>query len=325
MESQIQMLPLLPAHIIKYIVSFRKIDADFVLNVFKAFTFGIENDDAPTRDYKEYVQRHIAHIIFEILDGYCLLSRETEFNLSANELMCVYEVMFGDHYAQTCGGLMQYLYCGRKDVDTDVEFMDCVYLLELTRLTEDEEIMNNIEILNIGQIKYMNLLENALINKSADLLKFIRKHMYSPIMAFYIYLKHNHNIHRETDISCLASDDWLINLLLEENCREEFLCLALSGIYPSHCLSYNAEHNVVFPNLEVVKKIVPEFIKPNYYIPASLCPIDPDGDYPLQINTPLQYWENYPNIRIIEISGSEKQTIVLPKDERIRDYLISVS
>jgi hypothetical protein len=82
---------------------------------------------------------------------------------------------------------------------------------------------------------------------------------------------------------------------------------------------------VVFPNLEVVKKIVPEFIKPNYYIPASLCPIDPDGNYPLQINTPLQYWGNYSNIRIIEISGSEKQTIVLPKDERIRDYLISVS
>ena len=120
MESQIQTLPLLPAHTIKYIVSFHNIDADFVLNVFKAFTFGIENDDEPTRDYKEYVQQHIAHIVFEFLDGYCLLTEETEFNLSANELMCVYEVMFGDHYAQTYGGITQYLYGGRKDIDIDV-------------------------------------------------------------------------------------------------------------------------------------------------------------------------------------------------------------
>ena len=70
---------------------------------------------------------------------------------------------------------------------------------------------------------------------------------------------------------------------------------------------------------------MPEFIKPTNFIPASLNPIDPDGDYPLHIVTPLEHWENYSNIMIVDRVGYEKQTIVLPKNELIREYLISVS
>ena len=322
MESQIQTLPRLPAHIIKYIVSFKKEDTEYVLNVFKAFTFGIENDDEPTRDYKEYVQRHIAIIAFELVDACYGLTEETEFALSTNEIMCVYEFMCSNHYTQISEGLNNYL-CGRKE-ETIEEFLDCVHLLEMTRLVYDEEIVHGMPNLNIQQIKYMRLLEMALITKSVDLLIFVRKHMYSPIMAFYLYLKPNHKLYSETAPS-LAADDWLISLLLEDNCRDEFLCLALRGIFSHICWSINGENNVVYSNLEVVKKIVPEFIKPTNFIPASLNPIDPDGDYPLHIVTPLEHWENYSNIMIVDRVGYEKQTIVLPKNELIREYLISVS
>ncbi len=322
MESQIQTLPRLPAHIIKYIVNFRKEDTEYVLNVFKAFTFGIENDDEPTRDYKEYVQRHIANIAFELVDACYGLHEETEFGLSATELMCVYEFMFSDHYTQISEGLNNYL-CGRKE-ETVEEFLDCINLLEMTRLVDDEEIIYGMQNFNVQQIKYMRLLEMALITKSEDLLKFVRKYTYSPIMAFYIYLKHNHMLYRNNAPS-LAADDWLIGLLLEENCRDEFLCLALRGIFSHQCWSINDENNVVYSNLEVVKKIVPEYIKPTDYIPASLNPIDPDGDYPIHTVTPLEHWENYNNTMILDYVGYEKREIVLLKDELIRDYLISVS
>ena len=315
MESQIQTLPRLPAHIIKYIVSFKKEDTEYVLNVYKAFTFGIENDDEATRDYKEYVQRHIAIIAFELVDICYGLTEESEFALSPNELMCVYEVMCSYHYTQISEGLNNYL-CGRKK-ETIEEFLDCIRLLESTRLVDDEEIIHGMPNFNIQQIKYIRLLEMALITKSVDLMIFVRKHMYSPIMAFYLYLKHNHKLYRDNAPS-LASDDWLIMLLLEDNCRDEFLCLVLRGIF-FH------ENNVVYSNLEVVKKIVPKYIKPTDYIPASLNPIDPDADYPLSIVTPLEHWKNYHNTMIINRIGCEKQTIIIPKDESIRDYLISVS
>lgn len=322
MESQIQTLPRLPPHIIKYIVSFRKEDTEYVLNVYKAFTFGIENDDEATQEYKEYVQGRIATIAFELVDACYGLTEETEFSLSANELMCVYEFMCSDHYTQISQGLNNYL-CGRKE-ETVEEFLDCINLLEMTRLVDDEDIVHGMPNLNIKQIKYIRLLEMALITKSVDLMIFVRKHTYSPILAFYIYLKHNHKLYRDNAPS-LAADDWLIMLLLEDNCRDEFLCLALRGIFSHLCWSIHSENNVVYSNLEVVKKIVPEYIKPTDYIPASLNPIDPDEDYPRHIVTPLEHWENYSNIMIVDRLGYEKQTIVLPKDELIRDYLISVS
>jgi hypothetical protein len=322
MEYQIQ-LPRLPAHIIKYIVSFRKEDTEYVLNVFKAFVFGIENDDEYTREYKEYVQQDIAIIAFDLVDACYNLTEEKEFALSTHEIMCVYEFMCSDHYTQISEGLNNYL-CGRKE-ETVEEFLDCVHLLEMTRLDDDEEISYGMPNLNIEQIKYMRLLEMALITKSTDLLKFVRKHIYSPIMAFYLYLKHNHKLHNHNVPSSLASDDWLITLLLEDNCRAEFLCLALRGLFSHYCWSINGENNVVYSNLEVVKKIVPEFIKPTDFIPASLNPIDPYGYFPLTTITPLERWEYYNNIMVVDRVGYEKRTIVLPKDDLIRDYLISVS
>jgi hypothetical protein len=327
MEYQIQ-LPRLPAHIIKYIVSFRKEDTEYVLNVFKAFVFGIENDDEYTREYKEYVQRHIAIIAFDLVDACYNLTEEKEFALSTHEIMCVYEFMCSDHYTQISEGLNNYL-CGRKE-ETVEEFLDCVHLLEMTRLVDDEEISYGMPNLNIEQIKYMRLLEMALITKSVDLMKFVRKHIYSPIMAFYLYLKHNHKLHNHklqynNVPSSLAADDWLIMLLLEDNYRKEFLCLALRGLFSHYCWSSNSENNVVYSNLEVVKKIVPEYVKPTDYIPASLNWIDTDADYPPRIVTPLEHWENFSNDMIIDRVGYGKHTIVIPKDELIRDYLISVS
>ncbi len=323
MESQIQPLPLLPAYIIKYIVSFKKEDTEYVLNIFKAFTFGIENDDEPTRDYKEYVQRHIATIAFELVDACYGLTEETEFSLSANELMCIYEFMCSDHYTQMSEeGLNNYL-CGRRE-ETVEEFLDCISILESTRLIEDEEIISGMTNFNIRQIKYIRLLEMALITKSEDLMRFVRKHTYSPILAFYIYLRHNHKLYCDNTDS-LASDDWLIGLLLEENCRAEFLYLAISGAFFHQCWRSRSENNVVYPNLEVVKKIVPEYIKPTDFIPASLNPINPDGDHLLRIVTPIEHWENYNNIMTMNKLGYKERKIVLPKDELIRDYLISVS
>ena len=320
MESQT--LPRLPAHIIKYIVSFRKEDPEYVLNVYKAFTFGIENDDKTTREYREYVQRHIASIAYELVDTCYDLSEEMDFVLSPHELMCVYEFMCSDHFTQISEGLNNYL-CGRKE-ETVEEFLDCATLLEMTRLTDDEEIVYGMPNFNIQQIKYMRLLEMALITKSEDLMSFVRKHIYSPIMAFYLYLKHNHKLYRDNTPS-LAADNWLISLLLEENCKNEFLYIAISGLFSNICWSINGENNVVYPNLEVVKKIVPEFIKPTDFIPASLNPIDPYGYFPLTTITPLERWEYYNNIMVVDRVGYEKRTIVLPKDDLIRDYLISVS
>lgn len=324
--AQLQTVPRLPGYLIKYIVSFRKDYGEYVLNVFKAFMFGIENDDEETRDYKENVRLYIADIAYELLDRWYSLSKETEFILSTNEIMCVYEVLtcqennpFIYNADFKSDSLNNYL-CGRKECRE--EYLDCIYLLEDTRLIYDEEITKGMPTLR--EIKYIRLLEMALITKSEDLLKFVRKEMYSPILAFYIYLKHNHKIYRNNPVS-LACDDWLINLLMEENCRQEFLCLAISGIFSGLCFWSAGEHNVVYPNLEIVKKIVPEYIKPSEHIPASLCVTDPDEDYPLPTVTPLERWEKYNNIMTIYKKGFESRKVVLPKDETIRDYLISVS
>ena len=73
------------------------------------------------------------------------------------------------------------------------------------------------------------------------------------------------------------------------------------------------------------KKIVPEYVKPTDYIPASLNWIDTDSDYPRRIVTPLEHWENFSNDMIIDRIGYGKHTTIIPKDELIRDYLISVS
>jgi len=216
-------MPRLPLLVIKYIATFLqdkgKQDVEMIISLFKAFTLGIEYDDKSTIDYKQTVWKYLSVIMQESLNDWYYFSTNTpylclkynhsdninstqqySYNLSPLDLAWVYEVSFADHYSQSY-----------YDPDTFLKITD---LLECnTTLCENEEIMGFISYpINIKDLKYFNLLEKALICKRDDLIMFIYENLYSPIMAFYLYLKHNH-VDYKTKENSLANDDRLMNLL----------------------------------------------------------------------------------------------------------------
>jgi len=133
-------------------------------------------------------------------------------------------------------------------------FITITDLLEDAELQYNDEIMGDIHTpINCYFVKHINLLEIALLTKSAELLKFVRSSGYQPIMAFYLYVKYNHSSYYDSPYS-LKSDDWLINLLMESECRNKFISLAKNGIVVGETDESNMRV-MIPPNLEVVGKI----------------------------------------------------------------------
>jgi len=265
MDTNKIVLPYLPAHIIKFIASFFIYAHDphlttfYILNIYKAFTIGIWNDAQKTQDYRENVQQHILQLVIsehQLSSSFNMMVCN-EFNLSYFEQMLVFECMYSNHYTIIDEGIMIRLLYHNSTVEDS--FITITDLLEDAGLQDNNEIMGDIHTpINCYFVKHINLLEIALLTKSAELLKFVRSSGYQPIMAFYLYVKYNHSTYYDSPYS-LKSDDWLINLLMESECRDKFISLAKNGTMEqkqesSHYWNIN-KREMIAPNLEVVKKI----------------------------------------------------------------------
>ncbi len=362
MDSSVVVRPRLPPHIIKYIAGFAPTQtqgdyaeyAEYVLSIFRAFMPN-ENDDYAADYYKKSVQQYLAVLIQGNLvewfyggaeamqDEQCLFNTLT---LSPQDMMDLYETTFVSHYSQTYGSWSETPNLAYADHDKLLQiFMNITQLLEhYTTLCETEEIMGCVSYpMNVKDLKFITLLERSLRGRRACLLIFIHAHMYAPIMAFYLYAKHNHVDYR-TDQNSLANDEWLLDLLLHDGYQKEVLALAIGGLFPNDFVyeetsstdDIRIEKHMVMPNREVVKYIIDQFpaisdkLIPFYM--KSRIEIDVDEIYgeegPAEI-TPLGYWHYYKNTfeertyidRCNDIF--RKRTITVEKDESIRMCLLT--
>jgi len=292
-------LPHIPAVIVKYIATTFlkrgiKQDVEMLINLFKAFTLGIEYDDQSTRDYKKNVWQNLSVIMYDALDEWYEFSYNTfPYKFSPLDIAWVYEMTFADHYAQA------------NNWDAD-EFLKITGLLEqMTTLCDNEIIMGIVgNIINIKNMKFINLLEKALMRKRGELLRFIYGISYSPIMAFYLYAKHNHVDYRRTDENSLANDEGLLDLLISQGgYQKELLSLAITGLFENDYIyvkKYNEiqtlEKHGVMPNPVVVNDILSKF--PNirnepipYYMKLQIETITLGEEAML----PLEIWQQYKN------------------------------
>jgi hypothetical protein len=330
--KQIKMMPLIPAVVVKYIATFLNYrgiqDVEMIIRLFKAFTLGIEYDDRSTRDYKENVQLYLSVLMYDSLDEwYGLSDKPFPYELSPLDLAWVYEVTFAHHYSQSC----------RDNPET---FLKISELLErYTTLCDNETIMGDVSYpMNIKDLKFISLLEKALIMKKGELIRFICENMmYDPIMAFYLYVKHNHVDYRRTEENSLANDEVLLDLLQGGGYQKELLSLAISGLFNNefiytnkHSESQIIERHMVMPNPEVVKEIINKFpgirkeLIPFYM--KSRIEIELDENYgeegPSEI-LPFDNWQQYKNTfeeRIFVDRSNDvysMQTITIPKNEAI--------
>lgn len=328
MNSQLQeTIPRLPANIVKYIASFIPSDAEYIISIFKAFSIGVETDDKSTQHYKKIVVLYLSRLIENTLDEVYALSDETnDIELSPYDLFKIYEVTYADHYYQTYGGNDDYLYSD-KTKHIHNEFLECTQLMEEeTSLCYNEKTMGKVYFpINIKDLKYFSLLEKCLLERNSKLLKFIYKHMYSPIMAFYLYIKHNHTSYRNHEKS-LANDDWLLKLIVEDNHQKELLALAIGGLFLNTIYvgelskSKIVRSHMVLPNLEVVKKIIGS----NKGLSHELIPFYLNSGE--QFVTPLHYWKNYKNTfteKIFTYKSVAHQEVTIHKNKLIGEFLLA--
>ena len=160
-------------------------------------------------------------------------------------------------------------------------------------------------------MKFINLLEKALMRKRGELLRFIYGISYSPIMAFYLYTKHNHVDYHRTDENSLANDEWLLDLLISQGgYQKELLSLAITGLFNNdhiYVKKYSKtqilEKHGVMPNPEVVNRLLCNFpdirneLIPNYM--KHTIEIDTEtgewGEEESDELLPLDIWQQYKN------------------------------
>lgn len=312
-------LPRIPGVIVKYIAkTFLKRginqDVEMLISLFKAFT-GVENDDLHTLYYKENVWQYLSVIMYDALDewySYNLSNREDPYNLSPLDIAWVYEMTFVNHYSLSISNNYNLK-----------EFDDITNLLEDTTLYDNETIMGIVGYhINIKYMKFINLLEKALMQNRGELLRFIYENTYSPIMAFYLYTKHNHADYR-TEENSLANDEGLLDLLISQGgYQKELLSLAITGLFNNdhiYVKKYSKtqilEKHGVMPNPEVVNRLLCNFpdirneLIPNYMKHAI--EIDTEtgqwGEEELDELLPLDIWQQYKNTfeeRVVLNSGN---------------------
>ena len=321
-------LPRIPAFIVKYIATFMKRhgnqNVEILISLFKAFTLGIEYDDQSTRDYKKNVWQNLSVIMYDALDEWYTLSDNAyPYALSPLDLAWVYEMTFADHYAQA------------NNWDGD-EFLKITDLLEqTTTLCDNENIMGMVSYpLNIKELKFINLLEKALMQNRGDLLRFIYENAYSPIMAFYLYAKHNHIDYHRTDENSLANDEGLLDLLISQGgYQKELLSLAITGLFENDYIyvkKYNEiqtlEKHGVMPNSEVVNDILCNFPEiRNEPIPYYMKPQIEAVEFHEESMLPLEIWQQYKNTfnerRFLKDFNHQQHIITITKNEFIGKLL----
>jgi hypothetical protein len=321
---------LLPAHLVGYIGSFIKtnFDSNLLLNLYKAFeSITYEGDKDPLGYYKDNVQAYLAHLA---VDGVIFDERDKSYELTQREIMYVFDcyycepaaIMYGEETYEDLGDIC--LVDTTRMRHIDYEFLDCSEFTEALALPYMGIQFGLSDELNIKMYKYIRLLEEALRLKSTGLIAYMKdKMVITPDMLLFIYIKHNHEVYAP-DWYSLASDDMLLNLLKEVGVLAAVLGIAISGKRCHYAGSEAALKNVVRYNLEVVKKIVPEYIS----VDSAVVPHDDYydvGDYPhhvVDLLTPYVYWQTtYTDKISLCAFGEETKTIEVLGSDDIGAYL----
>lgn len=341
MMSTATLLPLIPARLVNYIATFHRPNteenysdyAEYVLSIFRAFTPDDENDD-----YKKNVQEYLSLMVYQnALGDYYQDWFLTTLVLTPEDIMDIYEVTFVQHWSQTYGcNKIQNIEYGVYDTMLNA-FVDINELLQdHTTLCEDDVICGS-GILYITKLPVISLLERSLLGNRNDLFLFINRYMYvTPIMAFYLYVKHNH-ITYKTEENSLANNESLLRMFLYNGFEKELLALAIGGLFNNefiyikkHSESKTVEQHMVMPNPEVVKRIMDEYPKirneliPFYMKPRIEVELDENyGEEGPDFIMPLEYWQKYKNTfaeRVFVDRSNDtymEQIITIPKNEAI--------
>ena len=302
----------LPVGIINQVISFHETNPDFVLSLYKAFLWLEEGW------YKTRILEHLANIAYAAIQPVMDIIR---FNLSDREVMYLYDVLFGN--------LDTLLYGDEFEIEhmrhIDSEFRECTRLIGDLNQKQYFDI-NIAGFINNTNHAYVRLLEEAIISKSENLLKCIKAHFYDEWMCLYLFLKQTHQVYKNPLYE--ATDEQLFQLISDANMTIITLVLrsAISGERREIIWNnYNGD-NVVDPNLQMVKKIVPAIIPYGHqlfavYKPsaASTDEVDPDDFIYL---SPFDYWRKFDN-KVIDFRGSGKggNSIYTERDEAIGKYL----
>jgi hypothetical protein len=320
----------LPPHLVGYIGSFIKtnFDSNLLLNLYKAFeSITYEGDEDPLGYYKADVQTYIAALA---VDGIILDEHDTKFGLTQREIMYIFDcyycdpgaIMYGEETYEDIGDICIPNNDHMRHIDH--EFLDCSEFTDQLALPYMGIQFGLSDELNIKMYKYIRLLEEALRLKSTGLIAYMKdKLVISPDMLLYIYIKHNHEVYAP-DWYSLAADDLLLELLNEAGTLPAVLGLAIEGKRLHYVCSESALKNVVRYNLEVVKKIVPHYIKADSLVVPMENYYDV-GDYPhyfTNMFTPYSYWQmtKTSNVQMSAL-GEESRVIEVLGSEEIGAYL----
>lgn len=307
----------LPAHIVGYIASIFKAtyDATLLLNLYKAFeSIAYEGGtEDPLADYKNLIQNYIFRLAisrdFGFDPDYDLALGENIYGLTRREFMYLFDItncvptdiMYGVEPKNS----------HRKWIDD--ELADC------THFTENFGTSRNLrygvfDAIDIMLYKHTRLLEEALRTKSYGLLNYMsHQQMIYPDMLSYIYIKNN-NIRYAPSEDFLTNNDLWFNLLLEYNMLDIVLGVAIGGLREHVVYSVNALNNVVRPNLAMVKKIVPRYIRASDEV---RCP------YPISNVSNYDYSWCF-NMKVeLYCLGDEAKTFPVENDREIAAYLKS--
>jgi len=229
--------------------------------------------------------------------------------LSPLDIAWVYEMTFLDHYSQS--------------IDLE-EFTDITDILEVTSLYANETIMGIVGYhINIKFMKFITLLEKALMQNRDELLRFIYENAYSPILAFYLYAKHNHVDYR-TEENSLANDKGLLVLLISQGgYQKELLSLAITGLFNNDYIyvekyseNKTLEKHMVMPNPSMVDRLLCIFpdirneLIPNYMKQKIKIDTENGDEWTEEESNellPLDIWQQYKNTfkeRVFHNSGT---------------------
>ena len=347
-------LPLLHYHLMDYIISFREKDPNFILNLYKAF---LHQADDPLCVYKARILNLLSRIAYATLSNTTTFQL-SEFSLSEREIMYIYDVKFGDEKilltgagtsgAGTSGAGTSGAGKMTISVETDKEFDDIKALMNEHLYSRDyNPAFQYVKRYNpTTLLKHIRLLEAALFCQSEELIRCILANCYEWQMAMYIYIKYNNPKYKNRHF--VVGDDMpqfysrLLELLLDvepqfkDHINSLVLRMAIGGIHRRKV--YIQDHkdwqeNIVLPNLQIVKALVPHYISP---LDAVLCFTVYYGSWDREDDdfrvTPLYYWRSYDTgVHCIQDDTLIQDDIMsdyyeeVAKDITIRDYLLEVT
>lgn len=333
-------LPILPSHIVNYIGSCfiavydKKNSNECFIALFKAFNV-IENEENEWLiEYKQNIQKNMAN---KIVNEKCNEFADIiigDYDFSATEKVDVVQTIRNNNIYDYNTAINEKMF---------EEFLDITYLIEnLKDYKTMEYLMEGMPQgpINIRSLPKIKLLEQGIITNSEAICEFVKDHLLcSPAMLVYIYMKYNHYRYRPiktTEKEIDNVNDWILKMIglcyYENNTMNTMketlkiiLCLAIGGTMLKTVYNNKSEEtNQVVPNFEMVKKIVPRYIKSTEVLRIQQNENDDEdeNDEEQTYYEPYGYWEKY-NTLLYKFNENnfEFDKYKIEKNKEIGEYL----